>query len=77
VVWALGNHSLLKFLLRTEVSVECSMRQAGCLHHFGYGHIVKSPFFRFGPSPGLKKSSRRSMAFSSFLLQLMPGLPRC
>ncbi len=40
----IGNSSLLKILLRVEVRVERTMREAGGLHYFADSDIVESPF---------------------------------
>src|SRR5262245_58974259 len=41
---SMGNCSFLKLLLRAEMRVECTMRQASGLHHLAHAYILKSPF---------------------------------
>src|SRR6516225_649446 len=41
---SMGNCSFLKLLLRAEMGVECTMRQASGLHHLAHAYILKSPF---------------------------------
>jgi hypothetical protein len=38
------NCSFLKLFLRAEMRVECSVCQAGSLHHFAYSYVLESPF---------------------------------